>query len=667
MLIVVDSDENILAYINNHIEGTVTEVLNGEYIIDFVCTIDPVKTDYIYDTSNYIKYNDDLFRIVRIKELHNSDNSTTIAVSCEHLSYDLLKKTFLDFIKLNATAQEAMLECLVGTPFTLRHCDITTKTNIEYTQECNAKQISVAIANNWRGELKYYRNYIDLLASRGMNRGTGFIFGKNIENISRQIDRTDDSVSYEIQVVENSELEEFGYYELGDTVRVMDHRLDIDIEVKIVEIRKNLVTGKNSSVVLGQAIKDMRSSFGGVKQDVQEVKETVQAGATDWNKVSQIIDASGDIVIGKLNALTNIATKIVNYTGTFEQRDNGLYWQDQPTKEASTFASFWGPTGMVYATQKDHTGEWIWSAVFNGEGVIANQVTANALNVIQAHVLNLVVDSLIGKTITGVTIKGSEFVSDETTSTRSMRLTNGSIKFLENGSSRASLYQDELNLHAVNGSDQVIVTAGDNSNGRDTMKILVQGDHDFDIIQGNVQSRITMAADGGIYLQVGYGSNRDIHIGPRTTSDTVHVYGNIEVWGEKPAVVPTQHYGVRTLYCEEADRCYFSTKGISETMDGECVILIDDIFLETIELNSECPYIIQLTPYSDATVWVSNVDDYSFTVRSNKDTKFAYDLKAIRVSFANTYLEEKKCDDKRILRDVQESVVKRMRNTRKEV
>ena len=169
-----------------------------------------------------------------------------------------------------------------------------------------------------------------------------------------------------------------------------------------------------------------------------------------------------------------------------------------------------------------------------------------------------------------------------------------------------------------------------------------------------------MGSDGGIHINVGYGSDRDVHISPRTTSDTVHIYGNIEIWGEKPAVVPTQHYGVRTLYCEEADKCYFSTKGIAETVDGECRVQLDDIFIETIELNSTSPYIIQLTSYSDARVWIDQVEDYSFIVKSDKDTRFTYDLKAIRISYADVYLQEKYNYDKKKLLDAQESAIKRM-------
>lgn len=660
MLKIENAEGTVLAFLNNLTDARLKEALNGEYTLSFVATIDHLKTDYLYDEENLINNDNDLFRVTTLEELHDEDDAITVAVICEHISYDLINNVMSDFNHTYSSAASVMAQCLQGTDFSLRSCDITEKTDIQYTEECNSKQISIAIANNWHGELRYYRNYIDLLKSRGTNRGTAFIFGKNLKSVKRIINRADKTTSYEVDVIQGSELEELGYYELGDTVRIMDERLNVDYECKIIEIEKNILTGINSKVVLGDAIKDMRSTFSSVKKDVEEVKGIIQEGATDWNKINDILNANGEIVIGKLNTLTQIAIKIVNNTGTFKQLDNGSYWQDQPTKEGSTFATFWGAEGLLFANSKLANGEWNWQTAVSANGVIATELTSSCLKTVTANVLNLVVDNLVGKTITGVTIKGSEFISNANNSTKSMHLNNGAIHFLDNGDSKSILDQESLSLHASRNNNSIKVAAEDESYGRKSMKLIVQGDEGFDILQGNVQSRITMSRDGGIYLEVGLGTDRNIHISPRTTSDAVYIYGGLDVWGDKHSIIPTQHYGVRTLNAEEADKAYFSTKGIAETENNTYTIQLDPIFLETIELNSTVPYIIQLTSYSDARLWVKSVEDDRVIVSSDKDTKFAYDLKAIRISYENVYLEEKYDYDKKKLMDVQESAVRRM-------
>lgn len=429
MLKIENVEGTVLAFLNNLTEATVKEALNGEYTLSFVATIDHLKTDFLYDEENLINYDDDLFRVAMLEEIHDEDDMLTVSVECEHISYDLINNVMSDFNYTYTSAAEVMSNCLLGTDFSLRSCDITEKTDIQYTEECNSKQISIAIANNWHGELKYYRHYIDLVKSRGQNRGTGFIFGKNLKSVKRIINRAEETTSYDVEVVEGSETEELGYYELGDTVRVMDQRLNVDYECKIIEIEKDILTGLNSSVVLGDAIKDMRSSFSSIRKDIKEVKEIVEDSAPEWDKVKNITNENGDIILGKLNALTNIASKIVNSTGTFIQGDSYSMWHDQPTEEASTFATKWSAQGLVFANSKDSDGNWQWQTALGADGLIATSISSSCLSTITANVINLVVDSLIGKTITGVTLEGSTiYAGDRSNGTYTEITTDGVIK-----------------------------------------------------------------------------------------------------------------------------------------------------------------------------------------------------------------------------------------------
>ncbi len=150
-----------------------------------------------------------------------------------------------------------------------------------------------------------------------------------------------------------------------------------------------------------------------------------------------------------------------------------------------------------------------------------------------------------------------------------------------------------------------------------------------------------------------------------STTSPMRVIGGLTVSGSKNAIVPTQHYGARLLYCEEGDKSYFTTKGIVETVNCEQTISLDPIFTETIELNSNYPYIIQLTSYSDARVWIEQVNDYDFVVKSDKETKFTYELSALRITFGDVYLEEHEMSNKN-KKDIQKAGIDRMNNNYKE-
>lgn len=408
MITIENSSAVTLAYLNEIEDGTVSEALNGEFSLSFVALINPLKTEFLYDNTNLLVYKYDLFRVVQFEELHNDDNLLTVLVKAEHVSYDTIKNEFVDFNYTAKTASEVMLNCLLGTNFIFRSCDITATNDIQIPDVCNSKQISIAIANIWGGELQYHRYYVDLLVRRGENRGVDFRFGKNIKNIKRIVNFAEDTIAYEIEVVEGSELEDFGYYELGDTVRVIDDAMLTDYETRIIEIHKNIITGINTKVILGSQIKDLRNSFDTVRKDVADVKQVLDNSAADWDRINDILDESGNLIPGRVVGELNLAVmSIINGTGTFEQRGNMSYWQNQPTKANSTFASMWNANGISFSNSKDGLGEWVWRSALDATGITADKVTASAISSMSIEAISALVQNLVARTITGVTIEGS--------------------------------------------------------------------------------------------------------------------------------------------------------------------------------------------------------------------------------------------------------------------
>lgn len=417
MLTVQNKEGVTLAFLNNLLEAKIHEVINGEYILTFTATVDPLKTPVLYDENNIIVCDDDYFRVRVIEELHSEDDEVTVSIECEHTSYELINNIMPNFSYSYKPAAEVIPQCLLGTGYTLRYCNVATKTDIDYTKECNSREILVAIANDWKGELKFFRNYVDLLQRRGANRGTGFIFGKSLKGIKRTIDRATKTTSYEVDIIEGTELDELGYYELGDTVRVMDERLNIDYECRIVELEKDLLTGLNSKVVLGDSVKDMRSSFKSSSEQTSKVETTLtemndnlrKECMADWDKLDSITNELGNVISGKLEGEISLLTNnIKNSTGTFEQRDNGLYWQDQPTKEASTFATMWTAQGIMFARSKNTAGDWNWESALSAEGLVATKVLASALKGLTVESVTTTSSTMNAGTINGCSIQGGD-------------------------------------------------------------------------------------------------------------------------------------------------------------------------------------------------------------------------------------------------------------------
>lgn len=398
ILTIQNADGVTLAYLNNLESGTCREVVNGEYTLNFVALIEPLKTEYLYDRNNLIIYNNDYFRVIGIEELHNEDNMLTVSVVAEHISYDLIQETRESFFQEDRAAIYVMNAALADTGFEFTGTDVTTTASIDMqgTEEnpINIRNVLFNIASIWGGELEYFRKQVSLKQQLGQNRGVDFRFGKNLQEVKRIIDYSTDPilVSYDVTVVQGSELELLGYFELGDTVRVIDDALDIDHYSRIIEAEKDIITGINSKVVLGQPIADLNSSM-------SQINKTLKA--TD-KKISGVIDEHGMLIASKLSGTLSDAIEVVENSTAYLTIDNlrGIVAHNQPTEAESTQAMLLSSGGLLIANAKDAQGKWIWRTAITGESISANAITTGTLTAINVDAVTITGSTLISESAT---------------------------------------------------------------------------------------------------------------------------------------------------------------------------------------------------------------------------------------------------------------------------
>ena len=116
------------------------------------------------------------------------------------------------------------------------------------------------------------------------------------------------------------------------------------------------------------------------------------------------------------------------------------------------------------------------------------------------------------------------------------------------------------------------------------------------------------------------------------------VTGNFGVTGNKNAVVPTSN-GMTAINAYETAEYYFGDIGKSKTdKNGQVLIQLDPLFLETV--NTSIPYHVFVSPYGNANVWVEQMDQNSFLVKSNKPyIEFSWEVKAKRLGYEKNRLE----------------------------
>ncbi len=337
ILEIINNNKETLAYLNNLESGIVRQVINGEYVISFTALIEPLKTEFLYDNNNLIKYNNDYFNIVTIEEEHDSDNMLRVYIDCEHISYDLIKQTKLTYTQTDRAAIYVMNDLLAGSGFNFIGTDVLTTASIDIQKETDLKSILYQVAVIWGGELSYFQNDIELLQQLGANRGADFRFGKNIQTINRLNNRVENTISYKVEIVQGTELQELGYFELGDTIHVVDDMLNIELDIRIIELEKDIVTGLNSRVILGQPISDLTYSFTNMYNNFSK----------NFNTINNVIDTK---TIELNNAIQSVANDIQNVADgqiiTYYQEEEptgkfGDLWYNSTTKKLYRYSTKW--------------------------------------------------------------------------------------------------------------------------------------------------------------------------------------------------------------------------------------------------------------------------------------------------------------------------------------
>lgn len=160
------------------------------------------------------------------------------------------------------------------------------------------------------------------------------------------------------------------------------------------------------------------------------------------------------------------------------------------------------------------------------------------------------------------------------------------------------------------------------------------GENGTRIIGGKTYDISGVTAQPQINIGYNFGSVSDIDI----TAQRIRLNGDTYVYGTKNAIVPTSN-GMAAINAYETAEYYFGDIGKAKTdKNGQALIQLDPLFLETI--NTSIPYHVFVSPYENANVWVEQMDQNSFSVKSSKpNIEFSWEIKAKRKGYENHRLE----------------------------
>lgn len=178
------------------------------------------------------------------------------------------------------------------------------------------------------------------------------------------------AITYRVDLVELSQYEEYKDVKdlekifLGDTVLCENDNLNISTKAKAIKIAYDCINQCNTNVTLGDYeanfLDDMSSN---VKTMLNNIDE---AGNVKGESIAGLID----LMQTKLKASREIAKKQIERAILFEDND----------PDSSTFGAMsLGTTGFQIASEKNSSGDWIWTTFGTGEGFMANCIIAGIL------------------------------------------------------------------------------------------------------------------------------------------------------------------------------------------------------------------------------------------------------------------------------------------------
>lgn len=278
MITILTQNLQPLAILEDYFSDDINEQVNGAYTFNFSVLLDDEKSQYIA-VGNIVEAEDQYFNIIKHRRTRSDNGEVGIAVECEQVSYDLLFHLFEGgFIHTN-TPWVLMNMALEGTGFMVGFVQYDQYVSIDLKEGVNARGVLMEIAAQTGCELYFDKYTVSLLSRRGQDRGVQFRLGKNLKGIVKDVNGQSGEVltAYEIDVVELNTLPEFEgleYFELGDTVDIIDEELGINEQQRIIEYSYSPKRRINSKVTIANYIE-------GIQDTIYRI-QTTTVGKDKW-------------------------------------------------------------------------------------------------------------------------------------------------------------------------------------------------------------------------------------------------------------------------------------------------------------------------------------------------------------------------------------------------
>ena len=358
MIKILNTSFNRLGVIKNAITSTRLEEINGENILDFQAVLDH-KLNNLINENTVFELDDEWFDTAFFKKVMNEDNTYTVEVESEHISYRLNNPDYdKEYFTELGDPTYILGKILQGTGFTVGIVEFTNVETYSAQEAKSRRQLLMEYVAYLRGEVRFRKFTIDILNRRGSAEAKPVIKDRNVRVISKTVNKRERDeqgnplVSYECTPIYLPG----DIYDLGDNVRLMQKDLGINEELRVTSISRNAYDIMNATF-------QFANYTNGLESNIYRI-------------------ATSMVEKGKI------------YHGIRISAENGFECVRSDKKARSKFNS----DTFVMQSSDDEGGTWkdrIYFDPINGNYVFDGLLSATAIEAVSAHIDVVVSNTII--------------------------------------------------------------------------------------------------------------------------------------------------------------------------------------------------------------------------------------------------------------------------------
>ena len=263
MIKILNTSLDRLGVIKNAISSNRLEEINGENVLDFTAVLDTKLNSFI-DENSVFELDNDYFDTAFFKKIANEDNTYTVEVESEHISYRLNNPDYdVEYFTESGTPTYILDKILDGTGFTVGIVEYTDVVTYSAQEAKSRRQLLMEFVAYLGGELQASKFVIGIVQHLGSTSAKPVIKDRNVKIVSKTVNKRtlDESgnpmVSYgctPIYLPGDS-------YSLGDDIILRQKDLSINEELRVVSISRDVYDIKNVTFQFANYANGLESSL----------------------------------------------------------------------------------------------------------------------------------------------------------------------------------------------------------------------------------------------------------------------------------------------------------------------------------------------------------------------------------------------------------------------